>query len=86
MEDRNENDHGTHSGMNHGMGMMLLGCGVPMAAIALLPRLGVSSAASLAIGIGGMLAMHGGMMLVHRLRDRRAGKHAEMASIGHDHH
>ncbi len=68
-----------HGGMNHGMGMML-GCLVPMAAIALLPRLGVSFQVSLMIGVVGMVACHAGMAVVHRLR-ARVNRHKESVPL-----
>jgi hypothetical protein len=61
-----END----GGMNHGMGMMMLGCLVPMAAIVVLPKLGVSSLISFIIGIGGMIVLHAGMMVIPRLKKK----------------
>ncbi len=86
MGDRDTGGHGAHGGMNHGMGMMLLGCGVPMAAIVLLPRLGVSPQAAIVIGVVGMVALHGAMMLFQRLRNRGAEKAPDAASLEHHHH
>jgi uncharacterized membrane protein HdeD (DUF308 family) len=82
---RENGDHEGHGGMNHGMGMMLLGCVAPMAAIVLLPRVGVSGVAALAIGVGGMVLFHGGMMAVQRLRNRKSGNRTEPIQAHHHH-
>lgn len=60
--------------MNHGMGMMPLGCGVPMAALLVLPSLRVSVGVPAIISIGGMIALHAGMVVIPRLRSRKATK------------
>lgn len=86
MEENNGQDREGHGGMNHGMGAMLLGCVVPVAAILLLPRLGVSSGVSVAIGIGAMIVLHAGMMLVPRLKKRKGGAAAPHPETGHGHH
>lgn len=84
MQDHDRDSQGSHGGMNHGMGMMMLGCVIPMAAIYLLPRIGVSAVAALAVGIGGMVVFHVGMAAVQHLKNRRPG-HA-VDSIAPEHH
>jgi len=86
MHDHDEGDQERHSGMNHGMGMMMLGCVVPMAAIVLLPRMGVSPFAAFLIGIVGMFVLHAGMTAVQRLRNRKSGKAADPMQAQHHHH
>jgi len=78
-------DQESHGGMSHGMGMMLLGCAVPMAAIVLLPRVGVAPIAALAIGIGGMILLHAGMPLVQRLKNRTIKDTSETLPAEHHH-
>lgn len=70
--------------MNHGMGMMLLGCGLPVAAIVLLPRLGVSTGIAVAVGLGAMVALHAGMALAPRLRRRARMKPEPHQETGHN--
>ncbi|HUX12537.1 MAG TPA: hypothetical protein VMW87_05890 [Spirochaetia bacterium] len=41
---------------------MVVGCGVPIVAIVLLPLFGLSETAIVAIGVGGMIVFHGAMM------------------------
>lgn len=82
---QDRDDQEGHGGMNHGMGMMLLGCVVPIAAIVLLPQVGVSRTVALVIGVVGMIAMHGGMMVIQRLKNRKSGNAAEPVQA-HDHH
>ena len=84
MGEHEENRHDGHSGMNHGIGMML-GCMVPLAAIVLLPRIGVSPVAALIVGFVGMFALHGGMTMLRRLKGRRAGRAVEQAGEIHSH-
>ena len=86
MQYHDGSDQERHGGMNHGMGMMLLGCGVPMAAIVLLPRMGVSPVAALIVGVVGMIVLHAGMTVVHRLKDRKAGNIADSMRAEHRHH
>lgn len=86
MEEKNVNGQETHGGMNHGMGMMLLGCLLPVAAILLLPRLGVSVGVAFAVGIGLMIVLHAGMMVVPRLRRGAKGKASSSLETGHEHH
>lgn len=82
----NEHDQQDHGGMNHGMGAMLLGCLLPVAAILLLPRLGVSSGVAVVVGIGAMIALHAGMMLVPRLKKRKEDAPTSHQETGHEHH
>ena len=84
MQYHDDGDQERHGGMNHGMGMMMLGCVVPMAAIVLLPRIGVTPAAALAIGIGGMIVLHAGMSVVQHLKNSRPGNAVD--SIAPEHH
>lgn len=74
-----------HGGMNHGMGMMMLGCVVPMAAIVLLPRMGVSSVGALLIGVVGMIVFHARMMGVQRLRNRKSENAGDSIHSQHQH-
>jgi hypothetical protein len=84
MSDEERNEHHAHGGMDHGIGMMV-GCLVPMAAILLLPKIGVSPTISIVVGIVGMLALHGGMSLFHKLRNRGGGKQPAADIAGHHH-
>ena len=85
MERHDDDNHASHGRMNHGMGMMILGCGIPIAAILILPSLGVSPTVAFIIGIGGMIGIHAGMMILGRIRARSATKRGEVAHAGHDH-
>lgn len=62
---------GAHGHMNHGLGMMLIGCGIPLAAILFLPAFGVSSTVSFVVAMVGMFGIHGGMMAIQKARKRR---------------
>ncbi len=84
MEEQERNGQHAHGGMDHGIGMML-GCIVPMAAIVLLPRFGVSPAASIVVGIVGMIALHAGMSVFRKLKDRLAGSRADTRPAEHQH-
>jgi len=68
--------------MNHGIGMML-GCVIPVAAILILPGLGVSPLVALVAGFGGMIGLHAGMMGFHRLRQMTAVNHDLSAHFHH---
>lgn len=84
MEEQEKREQHEHGGMDHGMGMML-GCLVPMAAILLLPRIGVSLTVSIVIGIVGMIALHAGMPVVQRLKKRLAANRAGTRAAEHHH-
>jgi len=71
---------GGHGG--HGMGMMLVGCGVPVAAILLLPRLGVSTTLALVIGIVAMVGAHAAMILAPRFRRSRKVRAEKLLHAG----
>jgi hypothetical protein len=77
MHQHEGNDKEQHGGMNHGIGMMLVSCVVPMAAVWMLPSLGVSRQIAIYIGVGGMIALHGGMMAIQALKKRKAKRIAD---------
>ena len=84
MDEQERNGQHKHGGIDHGIGMVL-GCLVPMAAIVLLPRFGVSPTASIVVGVVGMLALHAGMAVFHRVKNRVAGNGAAASPAGHHH-
>lgn len=62
---KNDIDHSAHRPDTGASGVVLAACGFALAAILILPALGVSTAVSAAVAVAGMIAVPAGVMARH---------------------
>lgn len=81
MHNHERGDRERHGGMNHGMAMMLLSCGVPLAAFLLLPLLGIRLGGILSILLILVCPLSHLLMMVFMGKKQRHGPHEPPATV-----
>jgi hypothetical protein len=81
MHSHDRGDQERHGGMNHGMGMMLLSCGVPIAALLLLPLTGIRLSGTLSTLLILVCPLSHVLMMVFMGKEHGHGAHVPATAV-----